>query len=180
MEQLQQLAQLLAERNALDAKISAIIGRPAQLGHIGEYLVAAVFGLALHESATHRGSDGCFRSGSLAGRSVNVKWYPKLEGLLDINPVHTPDNYLVLAGPRSAALSSRGATRPVVLHSVFLFDVPALLEELGRRGVKVGVATSVQRDQWERAEVYPTQRNPALPLRAEQRALLATFATPMD
>jgi hypothetical protein len=91
MEQLQQLAQLLMERNVLDARISTIIGRPAQLGHIGEYLAAAIFDLALHESATHRGSDGHFRSGPLAGRSVNVKWYPKLEGVLDINQVHSPD-----------------------------------------------------------------------------------------
>jgi hypothetical protein len=65
----------------------------------------------------------------------------------------------------------------MVVQYVFLFEALALLEELGRRGVKIGVATSVRRDQWERAEVYPTPRNPALPLTAEQRALLMTFAS---
>ncbi len=37
--------------------------------------------------------------------------------------------YLVLAGPTSAALSSRGMTRPAVIAAVYLFDAMQLLAE---------------------------------------------------
>jgi hypothetical protein len=42
---------------------------------------------------------------------VNIKWYLKREGLLDTSESVRLDYYLVLAGPRSAAASSRGSTR---------------------------------------------------------------------
>jgi len=179
MEQLRELAGLLAERNAVDARIGAIIGRPAHIGHIGEYLAAAIFDLALHTSAVHPGSDGHFRSGPLSGRSVNVKWYAKLEGLLDINPLHLADYSLVLTGPRQAAASSRGLLRPVALHAVYLFDLPVLVDDLRRRSLKMGVATSVRCGLWDQAEVYPASGNPTLPLTSEQRAVLAMFADPL-
>ncbi len=68
------LASLLRARNAIAAKITAISGRPASLGHLGEFIAAEVFGIDLESSASNRGHDGRFRSGALQGRTVNVKW----------------------------------------------------------------------------------------------------------
>ena len=50
VEAVQQLAKLLAERNAVDARIAALIGRPALAGHVGEFLAAQVFYIELAES----------------------------------------------------------------------------------------------------------------------------------
>ena len=44
--------------------------------------------------------------------SVNVKWYLKREGVLDTTESAILDYYLVLAGPPSGAVSSKGTTRP--------------------------------------------------------------------
>ena len=96
---LQRLADLICERNANEVAITGIVGRPAQLGHIGEYIASRIFDIELKQDATHRGSDGHFRSGQLAGKSVDVKFYAKREGVLDIKRKHLPDYYLVLAGP---------------------------------------------------------------------------------
>ena len=176
MSSLPRLAELVRSRNTIDAEIAGIIGRPPLTGHLGEYIASVIFGIELHEMATHKGSDGIFRAGRLAGRSVNVKWYTRDEGLLDINPDAVPDYYLVLTGPRSPASSSRGATRPFVISSVFLFDSRSLLTVLQVTGVEVGVATSVRRELWGSAEVYP-HANLILEVNGEQRRALELFRT---
>jgi hypothetical protein len=173
---LERLAQLIRTRNAVDEEIAAVIGRPALAGHIGEYVAARVFDIDLEASAARKAIDGRFRSGPLAGASVNIKCYAKLEGLLDLAPSSPPDYYLVLVGPRSAAASSRGGMRPWLIHSVFLFDANRLLHQLGLRGVKVGIATSVARQLWDEAAVYPAQQNMDLVLSETQRRTLGLFA----
>ena len=172
---LRRLAELIDSRNAVEREIAEVIGRPGLIGHVGEYIASELFGIELLESASHRAIDGHFTDGALAGRSVNVKWYGKAEGILDITPEHLPDYYLVLAGPRTAAASSRGATRPWVIESVFLFDSRSLIPQLRARGIKIGVATSVARRYWDDAEVYPSQTNDSLVLTAEQRSVLEMF-----
>jgi len=175
MSDLRQLAELVVARNKIAADIAVLIGRPAQLGHVGEYIAAQVFEIALESSAAHKGSDGRFLRGPLAGRSVNVKWSTKHDGLLDINPEALPDYYLALRGPKSGAVSSRGATHPWIITSVFVFDAQKLVEQLRERGIKPGIATSVAQLFWQAAEIYPTQHSQALILSDEQRALLALF-----
>ena len=64
--------------------------------------------------------------------------------------------------------------RPTI-EAVFLFDAQALVNHLRKRGVKIGIATSVVQEEWRQAEIYPTRRNPALVLSGEQRRLLALF-----
>lgn len=76
MDKLVPLSQLLKARNALDSVIAGLIDRPVQLGHVGEYLAQEIFGVQLHDTTVHKGSDGVFRGGALGGCSVNVKWYP--------------------------------------------------------------------------------------------------------
>ncbi|MDP1912037.1 hypothetical protein [Brevundimonas sp.] len=172
MEQLHRLAALLKERNRLDGDIARAIGRPALPGHIGEFIASVLFDIELMPSATAR-----FRSGPLMGRSVNVKLYGKREGLLDIAAVR-PDYYLVLTGPRTAAASSRNQTRPIVIDSVFLFERDALLAELTKTGVKVGVATSVRSAAWENSRVWPPPGSPLLPITDEQAGALAALSSP--
>ena len=84
MQDLQDLAEAIRRRNEADAAIARIIGRPAEKGHIGEFIAAGVFGIDLEASAAHKGSDGRFVDGPLRGRSVNIKFYGKQEGMLDI------------------------------------------------------------------------------------------------
>lgn len=169
------LSELVKTKNAVDSEIASIIERPANIGHAGEFIAAEVFGIQLEESASHKGSDGYFKNGPLAGRSVNIKWFAKHTGLLDLNPDSLPDFYLVLTGPRTAAGSSRGTTLPWVIEKVFLFNSIGLKLELQGRGVKLGVATSVIARLWEDAEIYPELHNKQLVLTKDQCEELSLF-----
>ena len=171
-EPLERLATLIAQRNAVDREVAAILGRPALQGHFGEFVASRVFGIALHDSAVQKESDGVFIDGPLAGRSVEIKFYAKREGVLDMKTAEQPDYYLVLTGPRSAAENSRGTTRPWVIESVYLFDGPKLARSVTG---KIGVATSVRAHLWEEAEIYPRENPALLRLTQAQRDLLALF-----
>ena len=171
-----QLAELLRGRNEIDHQIAKIINRPALPGHIGELIASGIFDIELCESAVTKGIDGHFRSGSLAGRSVNVKFYGKQESFLDINPKGLPDYYLVLTGDKSSGPVSKGKTRPLVVRHVYLLEARGLIDSLNGRGVKIGVATSLAKAYWEEAELYPQNRNHAIELTSEQLDLLKAFA----
>ena len=169
------LADLIRVRNANEVAITRIIGRPAQIGHLGEYIASKVFGIKLEESAVHAGSDGVFINGPLVGKSVNIKMYGKREGFLDIREEYVPDYYLVLTGPKATQLSSKGATRPRIIEEVFLFDATALVRLLKERGVKLGVATSVVSAEWETARIYPPSEDAPLKIDESQERLLKLF-----
>lgn len=154
------VATLLQQRNAVDAEIASIIGRPTEMGHVGEYLASLFFDIELNRSAVQAGHDGRFRAGPLAGKSVNVKWYAKHENVLDINLAHVPDHYLVLTGPSATTATSRGTSRPWLMQQAFLFEAAPLIARLRARGVEINVATSVTRDEWNRARVLPGEFHP--------------------
>jgi hypothetical protein len=175
VENLEKLAHAIKQKNVADNEIARIIGRPAERSHTGEYIAARIFNIALQESASHKGIDGHFVGENLVGKTVNIKWYGKQEGILDINPEALPDFYLVMTGPKGGATSSRGATRPWLISYVYLINATELIGVLRRRGVKIGVATSVQGELWEAAEIYSTPRNGRLLLSEEQRKQLAPF-----
>ncbi len=187
MNNLSLLIELLKERNTLDERIARLIGRPATTGHIGEYIAAGLFGITLEHSASNRGYDGRFIAGPLAGCTVDIKCYTKHEGVLDLPqdakllPATLPDYYLVLTGPKSAALSSRNTHRPLIIESIFLFEAVKLIHALSLRAnqsgkqVKFGLATGIPKQFWDGAEIYPEQRNQMLALAAEQKDLLALF-----
>jgi hypothetical protein len=170
------IADFLRRRNEIDADIAAIIQRPMTAGHLGEWLAKEIFGINLEPNAATPAIDGRFTTGAVAGRTVNVKWYLKREGLLDVTSSPSLDYYLVLTGPASAALSTRGGTRPWCIEAIYLFDARQLLDELLARGVKIGTAASVRIAQWHAAEIYPQATNNLLPLTAEQTKLLRLFA----
>lgn len=76
----------------------------------------------METAANAAGIDGQFTKGTLATRTLNVKTYGKREGLLDMKSTAPLDYYLVFAGPKAAAASSRGALRPFCIDAVYLFD----------------------------------------------------------
>jgi hypothetical protein len=175
-DSLAQVAALLRERNEIDAELARLMHRPMTSGHLGEWIAAQVFDIELEASAVAAGIDGRFRSGPLQGRIVNIKWYLKREGVLDTTESTALDYYLVLTGPRSPAVSSRGATRPWCIEAVYLFEARQLRSEQIARGVKRRVASSVLRQQWDAAEIYPSATNTQLavtPTQAEQLRLFA-------
>jgi len=176
MENLNRLAQAIKQKNLADTEIAHIVGRPAERSHAGEYIAAHIFNINLEQSASQKGIDGRFVSGSLATKSVNIKWYGKMDRLLDTSPDSLPDFYLVMTGPKAAAVSSRGAVRPWIISYVYIFDAVRLNGGLKRQGVKIGIATSVRSYLWEMAEIYPVQRNKQLLLSDEQKNLLALFS----
>jgi hypothetical protein len=134
----------------------------------------------MEASAVTAATDGRFRAGPLRGRSINVKWYLKREGMVDIVESSALGYYLVLAGPASAAMSSRGARRPWYIEAVYLFDAKQLLDEQQARGAKTGIASSVRAEQWAAAEIYPRATKPALLVSPVQAELLKLFAPDLD
>ncbi|WP_459093147.1 hypothetical protein [Homoserinimonas sp. A520] len=170
------MAELLSRRNAIDAQIASVIGRPMTSGHLGEWVASRVFDIELEKAANAKGIDGRFRSGPLAGQTVNLKWYLKREGILDMTPSALPDYYLVLSGPISTRGSSSAVERPWRIDAVYLFDARGLNAAMVERGIKVGTASSVRNADWSEAEVFPRANNPALKLTAEQQTVLHRFA----
>lgn len=171
-EEIGRIAELLSRRNGIDKEIAAIIQRPMTSGHLGEWIASRIFDIELEASATNAAIDGRFRSGRLQGRTVNVKWYLKQEGVLDASESAELDYYLVLTGPRSPAGSSRGSIRPWCIQAVHLFEARRLRAEQAARGVKSGDGSSLIRQQWEDAEIYPSDNNSLLRVTADQVDLL--------
>jgi hypothetical protein len=127
------------------------------------------------DSACNKTIDGYFVSGPLAGRSVDVKFYGLQDGLLAILEEAQPDYFLVLTGPRSTAMSSKGRARPCVIEHVYVFDGPQIAQRLKERGARFGVAASVPQNEWSQAEIFPTQTCALLPLTPKQMEQLALF-----
>jgi hypothetical protein len=170
------VAALLGERNVVDERLAVLLGRPPEKGHTSEWIASRIFDIELETSASHKAIDGRFRTGSLAGRTVNVKWLLKREGGLDLTESPDLDYYLVFTGPTAAAASSIGGTRPWIITAAYLFDAVSLLAEQRARSVKIGVFSSVTNAQWAAAELYPRATTPALTLSPEQRQQLQLFA----
>lgn len=168
------LAGLLRIRHAIDDEIAILIGHTPTSGHIGEVVAAAIFDIELAVSGVNAGFDGHFRSGPLAGQTVNVKAYAERTNLLDISP-HPCNWYMVLMGPPRAS-ADKGRSLPFRIERVYLFDIETLKASLKAAGVGIGVASSVRKAMWEAAEIYPNPA-PGTPLLADerQRRLLVLF-----
>ena len=175
MSNLDKLADLLAEMNSIGDRISEITQRPATIGHTGEYIASRIFDIELEESASAKAIDGHFRNGTLAGKTVNIKWYSKQEYLLDITSNSLPDYYLVMTGPRDLEETSKGGIRPWLINCVFLFNAAELVIELTARGVNVGTASSVRKHEWQAAEIYPNKRSMVYRMTDEQMAQILAF-----
>ena len=65
---------------------------------------------------------------------------------------------------------------PYVIDSIFLFETQRLLATLAARGVKIGIATSVRKADWEAARIFPPRPGSPLTLSETQLAQLALFS----
>lgn len=173
--ELETLSDLITKKNEIENEIAAIIHRPALIGHTGEFIASIIFDIQLMESASHRAIDGHFRSGLLAGKSVNIKWYGKQERLLDITPNVIPDFYLVMTGPKSSLVSSRDRVRPWCIEFVYIFQTIDLCNQLSARNSKMGIATSIVKNLWDQAEIFPNSHSSILLLSSVQKELLGFF-----
>ena len=54
LPELEKLASLLSEMNAIGERISEVTQRPATIGHTGEYIAAEIFDIELEEAATSK------------------------------------------------------------------------------------------------------------------------------
>jgi hypothetical protein len=176
MDSLKALSDLIKTRNSIDVDISKIIQRPAFTGHLGEYIASKIFDIDLNSSATQKGHDGFFQSGTLKGKSVNVKFYSKRETLLDLSLDSPPDYYLVLSGPKILQMTSKNTTRPLIIAHVFLIHSDTFLQQSKQRGIKITKQTSTVESQWIESEIYPTRNNTILSVSDEQRHLLSLFS----
>src|SRR5712691_816001 len=174
MSDLPQLASFLKSRNTIDSKIATLIGRPVQAQSVGEYIASVIFGIALEEPAPHKTTDGRFTRGPLVGRTVDVQWRTKHDGILHLKTDPLPDYYLVFVGSKEA-VAVHSLSIPWVIESVHLFHSDELLNALRERGVQLGTGTSITGPLWERAEIYPAQNNNRLVLSGEERAMLTLF-----
>lgn len=175
MENLEQLAIAIRNKNAADESVARIIGRPARIDQTGAYIASSIFGIKLEQASKGKTPQIQFTTGSLKGRSVDIKWYSKMEGLLDIDPDRLPDYYLILTGPIGDATSTREATRPWLISFVYIFDAHVLVDQMDTRRIKPETPTSVAKQLWQEAELYPEQKSDMLILNNEQRRLLSLF-----
>ncbi len=179
MQHLTTLAALLKQRTAIDREIAAILNRPVHSGHFGEYVASAIFDIEPSLAANQKNYDGHFRTGSLAKRTVNVTYRTRHRGMLNLgtstDPRDHPDFYLAAEGPRIPMGSTKGTHAPLCVEEVYLFESQQLLMALEAHGIRPGAPTSVRRELWDSAMIYPEARNPLLPLNQEQRDALALF-----
>ena len=54
MADVARLGELLRAREAIYREIATLIGRPAQIGHVGEFIAAAILDIELEDSAAHK------------------------------------------------------------------------------------------------------------------------------
>lgn len=175
MTNLARLAELLRARNTVESNLANLLRSSVSLGTVGESIAAQIFHITPTPATRQNQFAGIFASQLCAGQTVDVQWCPRREGFLNIHSAPAPDYLLVLAGPRPESSTTRALVNPWLISSVHLFHSQELLAALRERGVQIGSHTSVIAQLWERAEIFPTQRNPSLMLTEEQRQLLKLF-----
>ena len=175
MSNLPRLAELLKARNTVESNMAHLIGHPVNIGSVADYIASVIFGITHVEPTTQKIIYDTFSYGPLAGHTVDVQWHTRREGDLSLKTDTPLDYYLVLSGPKAGVNTARSLVNPWVIESVFLFNAKELLTALHERGVQIGPRTSVIAELWDRAEIYPAQRNKRLILSEEQRQLLALF-----
>jgi len=169
-DKLIELAKLIQVRNDLETKVSSITGRPLIIGHIGEFIASELFDIELNSSANQKGYDGLFRSGHLAGKSVNIKYYSRKGRILDMNKSSSPDYYLVLMGSSEEKFNA-----PWDIETVYLFNTNELTKDIEGK-VNIGTATSIRKELWRSAMVYPEYNNTELLIEEEKREVLKQFS----
>ena len=112
MRDMEDLVSLLRERNTIDQRITGIIHRPAEKGHIAEWIASKTFPIELNDDGNRKGYDGIFTDGDLKGKKVDVKFYPVNEHSIDLDPDVGDDVYLLIfTGSHRSSGSSKHQER---------------------------------------------------------------------
>jgi len=175
MSDLPRLAELLRARNTVESNIAKLLECEVTLSNVGEHIAACIFGIRLIPTTSQTGFVGIFTTPTLKGKTVDVRWYPRRGGYLNIHTDPAPDYTLVLAGPEIEQNEARALVNPWVITSVHLFHMQELLSALRSRGIRVSPRVSINTHLWEQTEIFPRQHNPGLILADEQRQLLKLF-----
>lgn len=175
MPDLSRLAELLRARNTVESNIANLLKCEVDLNIVGEQIAASVFGIRFMPTSVPGQSVGTFTRESLTGKTVDVRWYLRREGFLNIHTDPAPDYTLALAGPKLDPSEARAFVNPWIITSAYLFHMPELLNTLRVRGVRIGPRVSVNSHLWEQAEIFPNSPNSTLVLSNEQRQLLQLF-----
>lgn len=170
MENLILLSNLIRERNRIEKEVFKITNQSFEIGKIGEFIASEIFNIELNQSFNQAGNDGYFKSGNLKGKRVNIKFYSKFDGKLDMGIEYSPDYYLVLAGS-----SKKEKISPWNIESIYLFNSIELRNELTGK-VKIGTATSVKKVHWEKAMVYPDGKSTELVVDEKIREKIKLFS----
>src|SRR6476661_6125780 len=156
MQDLTHLADLIRIRNYVNSSVSRIINHPAEVGHIAEFLMGEILDIELNAVANTKAIDGVFRSGSLAGKSVNVKYRAAQSRLLNLEEFLDPSLhahfYLSVQGPKSASKTSAGRELPFVIDSIYHFESTLLIPQLAKPG-KAGIGRFVPTALWQAAMI---------------------------
>lgn len=175
MPDLPRLAELLRARNTVESNIANLLQCEVDLNIVGEQIAASIFGIRFVPATAPGQSAGVFTCPTLAGKTVEVRWYLRREGILNIHTDPAPDYTLVLAGPKFDPSEARALVDPWIITSAYLFHMPELFNMLRTRGVRIGPRISVNSHLWEQAEIFPSSPNSALVLTNEQLRLLQLF-----
>ena len=156
MPPINDLARLLRERTVIDKQIAQLLDRPVERGHAGEYIASAIFDINLGKAANTGGTDGYFKAGTLAGKTVNVKWQGNYRRYLCINLKNTgslksqPVKYNSLTG-----LIGRGEQTIMGIHARVLMN--SELKVLGRIEIDQKSINQASYSPAYGAEVYNSQ-----------------------
>ena len=162
--------------------MAAIIGKPMEKGNFGEFVAVRIFDIHLNRKAVVKGYDGHFTVGeyrgvSLRGQKVEIKYYTKWNGDLDMKTGDPkPAFYLVITGPPKHEREAKGTPTPWAVESVFLFETEALERVVVPRKDPV----SIKKELWAAAEIYPAHNSDFEDdgrefVNDERRAALALF-----
>src|SRR5258708_17280287 len=130
MPDLPRLADLLRARNTVESNIANLLGSGVNLNTVGVYIAATIFGITLLPFTRSSEFTGTFASQPLSGKTVDVQWYPRREGFMNVRAEASPDYYLVFAGPKQESSTARALVNPCLVSSLHLFetqDLPSAL-----------------------------------------------------
>lgn len=165
-QEFSRITELIKQRNIIEQESSKILGRPFIIGHVGEYIASQIFDITLNTSASAKSHDGYFNRGAIKGSTVNIKYYSRKSSILDLCKDENPDYYLVLMGS-----SDKKEFAPWDIESVYLFDSKDLVKEIEGK-VKMGIATSIRKELWNAAMVYPNNINKKIVINNESLEML--------
>jgi len=138
-----QLVNLIRERNEINKKILSNIGLPILIDYIDEYIMSFIFKIHITNSPSKYGLYGYFSEdftgnlyqgkdkgkmvGDYKGKTVNLKWYTERPDKIENNPDYLPDFHLAIIGTSSKCYSMYDEIWYV--EEIYLFNMKDVLKK---------------------------------------------------